>query len=77
MLTAECVKTYVLQVDDVGNIVGETSRQRSYTAEEVHDAGVEVDRRAKSYMATTGTSNYTLAVHKILDDDPGLMAAYS
>ena len=66
----------VLDAGEIAHVMGEDTRQRVYSAEEVHHAGVEVDRRAKAYMADTGEPNYSVAMHQILEDDPELMAVF-
>jgi hypothetical protein len=41
MFTAQSVSIYALQIDDGGNVFGEASEIRTYSVEEVHNAGVE------------------------------------
>ena len=72
MMIAQAVKTYAMAVDDNGRIIGEVGTRRVSDA-----AGIEVDKRAQSYMEKHGEKDYSRAMYAVLDSDPELKRAYA
>jgi hypothetical protein len=60
MMTCESVRKYTMALDDDGEIIGEAG-----SPEASHEAGIALDRQARSYSDTTG-ANYSEAFRVIL-----------
>ncbi len=72
MLEAESVRKYVLAVDDDGNILTGTTQAMTPT-----DAAVQIERRARAYAATHGTSQEAAVEGVMADpDNAELVRAY-